>query len=276
MLQEDIPAGLALCRSARWNQTSRDWELFLKLHPEGCYVATDEGGKVIGTVATIRYEKHFSWIGMVLVDPTMQRQGIGIQLLRESLQILSDEETVKLDATPAGREIYLQLDFTDEYPIIRMKTEDLRPARMPESNTRPFRKSDMPSVLAFDRDVFGASREPVLEWFLNDRNPYAFVAETDNALTGYCMGRDGHEFAHIGPVIANDFKIATDLVSAAFRNCTGTPVAMDVLHHTPQWIEWLSSIGFSEQRSLVRMYRGANTYPGLPAKQFAILGPEFG
>jgi hypothetical protein len=77
-------------------------------------------------------------------------------------------------------------------------------------------------------------------------------------------------------VIANDPDIATDLVSAAFRNCEGTPVAIDVLHHTPEWKEWLSSIGFSEQRSLVRMYRGTNTYPGLPNKQFAILGPEFG
>jgi GNAT superfamily N-acetyltransferase len=276
MQKEDIPAGLALCRSAHWNQTSRDWELFLKLHPDGCYVATDDREKVIGTVATIRYEKHFSWIGMVLVDPGMQRQGIGIQLLRESLRILSDEETVKLDATPAGRQIYLQLDFTDEYPISRMKTDDLRPARLPESKTRPFRTSDMPSVLAFDRDVFGASREPVLEWYLNDRNPYAFVAETGNAVTGYCLGRPGHEFAHIGPVVANDFKIATDLVSAAFRNCTGTPVAIDVLKHTPEWIEWLSSIGFSEQRPLIRMYRGTNAYRGVPDKQFAILGPEFG
>src|SRR5688500_8130194 len=96
MVEGDVPAGLYLCRAAGWNQTADDWELFLKLSPDGCRVAVDDRGKVRGTVATVRYEDRFSWIGMVLVDPAMQRQGIGIQLLRESLQVLSEEETIKL------------------------------------------------------------------------------------------------------------------------------------------------------------------------------------
>jgi ribosomal protein S18 acetylase RimI-like enzyme len=40
---------------------------------------------------------------MVLVDGAFQRQGIGMQLLSEALQILGEQETVKLDGTPAGR-----------------------------------------------------------------------------------------------------------------------------------------------------------------------------
>ncbi len=39
---------------------------------------------------------------MVLVDPACRRLGIGIQLMQEALQILCGEETIKLDATPAG------------------------------------------------------------------------------------------------------------------------------------------------------------------------------
>src|SRR5262249_51819494 len=59
----DIAAGLELCRAARWNQTERDWELFLQLSPEGCRVAVmDE--RVVGTVATAPYEDRFAWIGM--------------------------------------------------------------------------------------------------------------------------------------------------------------------------------------------------------------------
>ena len=77
-------------------------------------------GNVMGTVTTIPYENHFAWIGMVLVDPSKRRQGIGTQLLREALQLTADQETIKLDATPAGREVYLKLGFVDEYKIIRM------------------------------------------------------------------------------------------------------------------------------------------------------------
>ena len=35
MRAADIEAGLRLCRASRWNQLSRDWELFLRLSPRG-------------------------------------------------------------------------------------------------------------------------------------------------------------------------------------------------------------------------------------------------
>ncbi|MBK5280119.1 MAG: GNAT family N-acetyltransferase, partial [Bacteroidia bacterium] len=113
MRSDDIPAALSLCRHAHWNQLARDWEIFLQLSPHDCIVAEQEN--IVGTVTTIRYQNHFSWIGMLLVDPAMQRQGIGMQLLKEALRILEHEETVKLDATPEGRTVYLKLNFVDEY-----------------------------------------------------------------------------------------------------------------------------------------------------------------
>src|SRR5215813_8164810 len=121
MSRADVAAGLGLCRASRWNQLSRDWECFLKLSPRGCRVAVKED-RVIGTVATVSYQDRFSWIGMVMVDPAERRQGIGSQLLREALGLLGDRAPVRLDATPAGREVYLKLDFVDEYGLSRMET----------------------------------------------------------------------------------------------------------------------------------------------------------
>ncbi|MEX2230856.1 MAG: GNAT family N-acetyltransferase [Cyclobacteriaceae bacterium] len=276
MVAGDIPAGLALCRAAGWNQTVRDWELFLYLSPEGCRVAVDDEGEVVGTVATIRYEDHFSWIGMVLVNPERHRQGIGIQLLRESLQILSGEDTVKLDATPAGRHIYVQLDFVDEYKFSRMQNKNVSSMALEPSPARLIQKRDLAAILEADREIFGASRKRILEWLLEGGKQFAFLIENENGIQGYCMGRVGHNFTHIGPVICQNVATAIALVSAALRNCQGAPVVLDALHHSPEWIRWLSSIGFEEQRQLIRMYRGTNAYPGIPAKQFAILGPEFG
>lgn len=276
MKSEDIPAGLSLCRSAGWNQRSRDWELFLHLSPEDCRVAMDEDGKVIGTVTTVCYEDHFSWIGMVLVDPTRQRQGIGMQLLKESLYILQNDETVKLDATPAGREVYLKLNFIDEYPLSRMMCTSVFTDKLSTFHARPIQQSDLLQLLEFDREVFGASRKTVLEWMLKGAPEYAFLIEEKNQITGYCFGRPGHNYTQIGPVIAQDVTDAINLISAALRNCAGHPVIVDALHHTPEWLAWLSSVGFVEKRPFVRMYRGSNAWPGTPEKQFAMLGPEFG
>ena len=275
MVAGDVPAGLALCRSAGWNQTAEDWKLFLRLSPDRCRVAVDDEGQVRGTVTTVRYDDRFSWIGMVLVDPDYQRQGIGIQLLRESLQILSDEDTVKLDATPAGRHIYVQLDFVDEYRISRMEAAQPVPEK-PSSDVRLILPDDLPALFEFDCAVFGAHREDVLKSVLGSNPALGWLSEDANGINGYCFGRSGFEFTHIGTVVANDAHVARDVVSAAIRNSGKKPVLIDSLQHSEEWAQWLSSIGFKEQRPLIRMYRGTNAYPGLPHKQYAILGPEFG
>ena len=50
MQVSDIPAGLSLCRSAKWNQLARDWEVFITLAPDGNSVCVNERGDVLGTV----------------------------------------------------------------------------------------------------------------------------------------------------------------------------------------------------------------------------------
>ena len=273
MKPDDIPAALSLCRYAGWNQISRDWEIFLLLSPDNCRVAEQE--KVVGTVTTVRFQNRFSWIGMVLVDPEKQQQGIGMQLLGEALQILQHQETVKLDATPSGRKVYLKLNFVDEYPLTRMHSRSAE-SHLITSAARVVQKNDLSKIFEFDCKIFGANRQPLLEWQFNGAPEYAFLIEDKNEIQGYCLGRAGQHAIHIGPVIANSLDIAKDLVSAVLSNCIGHAVILDISNAGKHWMPWLTSIGFLEQRPFFRMYLGPNRYPGEPQKQFAILGPEFG
>lgn len=267
MKENDIDAGLALCRSAGWNQLENDWKIFLELNPHGSRVATDENGKVVGTVTTIIYEDHFSWVGMVLVDPSRKRQGIGTQLLQVALEILSLQETVKLDATPAGREVYLKLGFRDEYTLCRMLAMDI--PELPRCNVTPTTQTDLPLIFQKDKEVFGASRIGLLQRLHEKFPEFSFIGSGS-----YSFGRKGYNYTQVGPVIADTLNDAKEVTSAALKNTDG-PVILDVLHGSP-FYDWLLSIGFIEQRKLIRMYRGINAYPGIPEKQFAILGPEFG
>jgi GNAT superfamily N-acetyltransferase len=268
MVPTDIDAGLALCRSAGWNQLENDWKLFLELAPDGARVAVDEAGKVAGTVTTINYEDHFGWIGMVLVDPEKKRQGIGTQLLHEALKVLEKMETAKLDATPAGREVYLKLGFNDEYMLSRMvlkgQVGSLRSGAVNVS------EKDFDAILQQDKKVFGASREDLLKRMFKNYPELSFVMNDRS----YSFGRKGFNFTQIGPVVADGIDDAKQLVSSALNNLKGS-VVIDVMNDSP-FQQWLTSLGFTEQRKLIRMYLGKNNYPGIPAKQFAILGPEFG
>ncbi len=276
MTPADIAAGLELCRAARWNQTGRDWELLLRLSPEGCRVALmDE--RVVGTVATARYEDRFAWIGMVLVDPAERGQGIGAQLMAEALDVLKDMPSIRLDATPAGHAVYQRLDFVDEYRLSRMETVVSSQGLMLRSNpARPMTKDDLPAVAVFDREVFGADRRLTLVWMFDGAPEYAWVIEERGQIIGYTFGRRGFNFEHLGPVVAHDQQTARLLVSACLNHQSGKPFIIDASHHDADWRAWLESIGFREQRPFIRMFYRDNPYPGLPPKQFGILGPEFG
>src|SRR5258708_17082276 len=119
MTADDIPAGLRLCRASGWNQLESDWNVFLNWNPSACRVA-ERDGNVVGTVAALRYGDCFSWLSMVLVDPTERGAGIGTRLLQEGLALLR-EDCVRLDATPLGRPLYARNGFVDEYPLIRIQ-----------------------------------------------------------------------------------------------------------------------------------------------------------
>ena len=277
MTDTDIPSGLALCRSAGWNQLSRDWEAFLEFSPVGNRVCVGDDDSVIGTVTTICYPHSFAWIGMLLVHPDHRRKGVGLQLLQQACEVLKNKTCVKLDATPAGREVYLKFGFRDEYGLSRMKAGSVNRGRLIARNpVHALTANDLESVKALDREYFGAERMSLLSWMLDGAPELAFRTHDEKGLTGYCLGRYGHHSTHIGPVVARHTDAAKALVSAALRNCGNNAVILDVPHHDPAWKEWLISVGFSEQRPFIRMYKGSNSEAGDPEQQFAILGPEFG
>jgi len=92
-----------------WNQTFDDWERFLALEPDGCFLAECNGAPA-GTATTLVYGPDLAWIGMALVHPDYRRRGIGRALLERCLEHLRVREVrcVKLDATPLGKRPRLQ------------------------------------------------------------------------------------------------------------------------------------------------------------------------
>ncbi len=273
MNRSDIPAALRLARASGWNQLAEDWSLFLRLSPAGCRVA-EEDGRVIGSVATLRYENRFSWLSMVLVDPQHRRAGIGTLLFSEGLALLFDETCIRLDATPAGRTMYLQHGFLDEHPISRWTAQAAKtPTR--NGNIRRMSEEDFQAVLAMDRQVFGADRKESLRFFF-DRSPeYAFVI-ANREIEAYCFSRPGFLYRQLGPIVANSEGSARELVAQCVSSGIGQAFAIDTPRSLPSWVAWLQAIGFVEERSFTRMHRGECRYSGVPENIYATVGPEFG
>jgi predicted N-acetyltransferase YhbS len=286
MRQDDIAAGLRLCRASGWNQVAHDWELFLALSPQGCRVAVDHTGQVVGSVATLRYGNAFGWVAMVLVDPAHRGGGIGTRLLQEAVTLLDDMPAIRLDATPAGVPVYVRAGFVEEWSLQRMQRPGgLADVRSSQSGTRegklrgdmqvrPMMAADMEAVTAWDNEAFGADRRVLLDDLRSHAPGDAWVAD-NGELQGYLFGRRGHDFEHLGPLVARSEPVAQKLVAECLSVNPARRYILDAAQHQ-SWIAWLESLGFTTQRPFTRMCRGQQRYRSRPDQTFAILGPEFG
>lgn len=273
----DIPAGLSLCRAARWNQTGHDWAHFLTSAPQGALAASYDR-RVIGTVATLPYGS-FAWISMVLVDPDVRGAGIGTMLLQRGLQLIPEGVTARLDATPAGEPIYRKMGFAGEYGISRWFCDrgPGTPRAFAGPLARPLENTDWDAVLEMDVHAFGESRATLLKKLAVRAPEYAWAVDGDGGrLRGYMFGRHGHVREHLGPIVATDDAAARTLVETCLSATGDRAVLIDVPDARRAFRDTLAAAGFAVERPFLRMYRGTLTAPGDPSLIYAIAGPELG
>ena len=103
------------------------------------------------------------------------------------------------------------------------------------------------------------------------------VADADTP--GYCLGRGGRLFDHIGPIVADTPEIASALAAAAIGESGGCSLVIDAHDTNEDFITWLRNAEFEPQRPLYRMCRPGAAPPQVRGVEtlieFAIMGPEF-
>lgn len=270
----DLPLGLRLKQAAGWNQTEADWQLLLRLD-SGAHLVAEYAGIPAGTLTAIDYGS-FRWIGMVLVDPAYRKKGIGTALLREAIRQAGADLTLRLDATPAGRQLYTQLGFVAERALYRMERPPM-PLPLPTAfSCQPLQAGDIGRIAIYDAAVFGTKRQAVLENLWEREPSFAGYTQLQGHITGYFLGRKGSEYLQIGPLVANDRAAARALLTHALTASADQPVVLDTFVQDGVWLSLLHELGFRQQRPLIRMYHGAPPPMGQPHRHFAIAGPELG
>jgi hypothetical protein len=218
---------------------------------------------------------------MVLVTAAARRQGLATRLLEHAVWLgRSERWPLLLDATAAGRPVYLPLGFRDVGHLTRWRAEAPvapAPAAAPRSPVEPIGSAVALARWAeWDAAHFGADRSALLRALWEARPELGLqLAEQAGERLGYCFGRAGREATQIGPLVATSEAAALALLGAALERVRG-PKLLDVMEGHAGFERALTARGFRPQRSFVRMALDLSGGLGQPDCVFAAAGPEFG
>jgi ribosomal protein S18 acetylase RimI-like enzyme len=274
----DVSGALALTRHAGWNQVEADWRHTLAAG-HGWGLSTVDG-LLIATAAGLPYPPDFGWISLVLVHPEHRRRGHASRLMQIAIDDLRTRQlTPMLDATPAGRTVYLSLGFRDCWGITRLAAASSEMCLDEVGNSllvvRPVTAQDWPALINLDAAAFGATREPLLREFARRRPEAALAAWRDQRIVGFLLGREGHAATQLGPLVADSHETAQALLRSAFRVLTG-PVFLDLADQQQPLRAWLTQCGFAVQRPFMRMALNTSATAGDHSVMVVMAGPEFG
>jgi GNAT superfamily N-acetyltransferase len=272
MTADDIALGMRLKEQAGWNQTEADWQRFLLVEPDGCFLA-ELNGEAVGTTVTCTFGS-VAWIAMVLVDVRLRRRGIATALMTHALAHLEKRGVtcIRLDATPLGRPVYEKLGFVAQYELARF--QGVLPPAGPVAGVEPVPPQRFHEVVNLDRAVSGTDRTKLLARLFQEHPETIRGAWTDGTLQGYLAIRPRAHALQLGPCMANE-EAGSLLMHDAWCRCAGKPVVVDVpTRHTPA-TRLVEGMGLTVQRHLLRMGRGASVAERIDAL-WSSSGPEKG
>lgn len=248
----DLDAARALSAELHWPHLLEDWQ-FALAHGTGVVAECD--GRVVGTALRALWGTDRATLGLVIVSPGLQRQGIGRRLMTALLQD-TGRRHVLLHATAEARGFCERLGFrsvgeirqhqgiaaTAPWPVLA-DGERLRPPGLHDGDV----------LAALDVKGTGLPRPSVVDRLLDHEQVVVF--ERDGQAVGFSVLRRfglGHA---IGPVVAPDVASARALIAHWCRLYAGRFLRIDVDAESGL-PEWLESLGLQRAGRATAMVRG--------------------
>ncbi|MCX7283121.1 MAG: GNAT family N-acetyltransferase [Novosphingobium sp.] len=267
---EHLEQAHGLSQALNWPYRLDDWAF---AHGLGRGFAVEADGRLVGTALWWPYGDAFGTIGMIIVSPHAQRQGIGGRLM-DALLADATGRRLTLISTRDGEPLYTRLGFKPfgfitQHQAVLAKVPPIDPA-VP---VRAARAEDWPAITAVDQRGSGMDRTLLLAAL----RPVAdtVVVEREGAVVGYgCVRRWGRGVV-IGPVIARDGTDARAIIATLASAHEGTFVRIDTTDATGL-APWLVDIGLPQVDRAVSMALGAPPQAAPDATLYALSNQSLG
>ncbi|MGO6669463.1 GNAT family N-acetyltransferase [Rhizobium ruizarguesonis] len=256
---------VALSRAAGWAHRREDWVMIWSLSQGRVALA---GDRVVGTALMTPFGDTCSAINMIIVDESQRGRGLGRKLTTAVLELAGDRQC-RLTATSDGLPLYEKLGFVATHQIVRHQGIVNRIDA--SENVEWVGPDALPAIKALDRAAFGASRE-ALNDVLSKEGRFA-VIRNDDRIVAFASTRLFGKGEVVGPVVAENFEQARDLLAFILSGKEGRFVRIDIPEQTGLSSS-LKGWGLPQADGVVAMVRGAAGHPQTPAVQTFCLASQ--
>ena len=273
MTETDIDTAYELSQAVKWPHRIDDWKI---VHNLGTGFVAELDGRPIGTVLCWDHGENYSSLGMVIVSPDKQGNGIGRKLMNQILDEIGEQKNVLLFATPSGQPLYESFGFSASGNVYQHQAIVEKTTAIEANATEGLRKmtqGDYTTIAKLAETSCGLARTTTLNEVLKSAS--GVVVETQGEITGFALIRKFGRGYAIGPVIATSQEQAKILIQSLIDTHVNEFVRIDI----PQSSElspWLEEIGLPQVDTVVEMVRGKIPLRDTQMRQFALISQALG
>ena len=265
----DLAACGRLAVDRGWPPEQNKWRLLLAIGE--AYGIDDPAGDLAAAIVLTRYGERLASVGMMLVAARYGRRGLGRRLLVHVLD-RAGPAVVYLAASRYSRALCQDLGFRAIDTVDRHAGPFAAPpGARAIGRVRLASGSDLAALAAFDRQIFGADRRPVLNRLLGFSERVLIAEHDDGSLAGFAGAWRNEADLVVGPLVAADVAAARSLITTGALAADG-PVRVDIRGCHADLANWATGRGLIRCGHATLMVRGGD----LPGRRGQVYAPLAG
>ncbi len=273
MTLDDLPAVQKLSTAVLWPHRLQDWKFVFEL---GAGIVAEDDSGIVATTMGFAYGRDHASMGMMIVAPERQGQGIGREMAVRMLKELGDR-TVLLHVTLEGVALSESLGFTHVGTVHQHQGTVYRAPIVPlgeGERLRPVSSRDEAALVDLASRAAGMPRATVIKHLLTVAECVAI--DLYDELIGFAAVRKFGLGHLIGPVVAPNVGLAKALIAHWAGTHAGSFMRVDV-PGKEGLSPWLTEIGMVQvDKTVPAMLRGEPLRPDPLITQYALLNQTLG
>ena len=234
-----------------WNPGLHDSETFYQADPNGFFVG-ELDHQIIAVGSAVCYDQNFAFCGLYIVHPDFRGQGYGLQLTQERLRYV-DTRNAGIDGVVENISIYERIGYKLAYHNMRYQGV-ARQGSLDQIAIVALSDINFADLAAYDRLCFPAPRDAFLQAWIKQEDSRAIAYVNQGKLMGYAVRRKCIEGHKIGPLFADSFAIAQNLLTDLQQDIVGEVISLDITDINPAAKRLVDQLKMQEIFNTGRMY----------------------